>query len=127
MIELYKGSDNDSMAIVTDAKDEREFLGELSALFSTMISDGEYLTVFKATKDEAVATLEVMDQGRKKRTGDLVYILNDWEFNLDSWLPQVVDICCKYRGYKSAVKEKRVLISGGSVVMGKPTHIFPRE
>ena len=37
---------------------------------------------------------------------------DDWEFQFNNWLPQVVDICNKYRGYKSPVAERRVLISG---------------
>ena len=29
----------------------------------------------------------------------------DWEFQLGFWLPQVVDICCQYRGYSRDVEE----------------------
>lgn len=36
----------------------------------------------------------------------------DWEFQLRFWLPQYVDICCKLRGYKSNVLEKRKIIAG---------------
>ena len=36
----------------------------------------------------------------------------DWAFQLERWLPQLVDICCKYKGYKNTVKEKRVLFTG---------------
>ena len=39
---------------------------------------------------------------------------HDWEFQLYRWLPEVVDICCKYRGYKNNVSERRVLCSGGN-------------
>jgi hypothetical protein len=38
----------------------------------------------------------------------------DWDFQLCHWLPSFVDICCKYRGYKNNVYEKRVLAAGGS-------------
>jgi len=37
----------------------------------------------------------------------------DWEFQLFRWLPQIVDIACKLRGYKADVQEERVLIAGG--------------
>jgi hypothetical protein len=36
----------------------------------------------------------------------------DWTFQFDYWLPQIVDICCKYRGYKNSVIEHKVLCSG---------------
>ncbi len=36
----------------------------------------------------------------------------DWEFQFFRWLPQVVDICCKLRGYKSEVDEYRVITAG---------------
>jgi len=36
----------------------------------------------------------------------------DWEFQFSFWLPQMVDICCKLRGYKNEVHERRVLIAG---------------
>lgn len=45
---------------------------------------------------------------------------SDWEFQLRFWLPSVVDICCKYRGYKTDVLEKRVLCAGGSGFSGFP-------
>ncbi len=37
---------------------------------------------------------------------------HDWEFQLARWLPQIVDICCKLRGYKSDVTEHRVIVAG---------------
>ena len=38
----------------------------------------------------------------------------DWEFQLQYWLPNIVDICCKYRGYKVEVFEKRWIYAGCS-------------
>jgi len=38
--------------------------------------------------------------------------MGDWEFQLDRWLPQIVDVCCKLRGYKSPVVEHRVIVAG---------------
>lgn len=79
MIKLFKAAG--SLAIMTEAVDEREFLEKLSALLSQAIDDEAYA--------------------------------GDWEFQLQRWLPQAVDICCKLRGYKAEnVREKRVLIAG---------------
>lgn len=36
----------------------------------------------------------------------------DWEFQLRFWIPQIVDICCKLRGYKSEVHETKWLRAG---------------
>jgi len=36
----------------------------------------------------------------------------DWLFQLQRWLPAMVDICCKYRGYNSQVQERRVFSAG---------------
>jgi len=90
MIELFK--DGDMMAIKTDAKDEQTFLYEMSGLFDQMIQDQTFN-----------GTCIVNDE---------IKMECDWEFQFSFWLPQIVDICCKYRGYKSNVNEKRVLIAG---------------
>lgn len=36
----------------------------------------------------------------------------DWEFQFRFWLEQYVEICCKLRGYKANVSEKRLLTAG---------------
>jgi hypothetical protein len=43
----------------------------------------------------------------------------DWCFQFSHWLPQIVDLCCKYRGYKSPVHETRVLVAGWPGVNGQ--------
>lgn len=43
----------------------------------------------------------------------------DWHSRLGLLLPQIVDIACKYRGYKSSVTEKKVLTTG-QVLSGEP-------
>ena len=78
MVKLYK--DGDTMAILTDANDEREFSESFADALSLLIESGKYV--------------------------------GDWSFQLERWLPQYVEICCKYRGYKSNVKEKRLLTAG---------------
>jgi hypothetical protein len=40
----------------------------------------------------------------------------DWDFQLRYWLPQIVDITCKLRGYKADVDEQRVLIAGARMI-----------
>jgi len=36
----------------------------------------------------------------------------DWDFQFGYWLPQIVDMCCKYRGFDSKAKESKRLIAG---------------
>jgi hypothetical protein len=38
----------------------------------------------------------------------------DWEFQLSYWLPQMVEICCKLKGYKADVEEHRLITAGYS-------------
>lgn len=45
---------------------------------------------------------------------------SDWAFQFRYWLKQVADICCKYRGYKNDVLEKRMLCSSSH-------NIFPGD
>lgn len=49
---------------------------------------------------------------------------NDWEFQLAYWLPQYVDICCSYRGYKNGVTHKTVLIAGSWYPDGVPCNEY---
>jgi len=36
----------------------------------------------------------------------------DWEFQLDGWLPDIVEICCKLRGQGNRVVEQKILKAG---------------
>lgn len=36
----------------------------------------------------------------------------DWPFHLNGWIEQATEITCKFRGYKSAVVERRTIIAG---------------
>jgi len=38
----------------------------------------------------------------------------DWEFSLGFWIPQIVDIACSLRGYKSEVVTRTVRSAGSS-------------
>lgn len=40
----------------------------------------------------------------------------DWQFQLRFWLQYLVELCCKYRGYKADVEERRTLASGNSFI-----------
>jgi len=60
-------------------------------------SEGEFMDQFC----EALA--ELIDKGWAK---------DDWKFQFHYWLPQLVDICCAYRGYKTGVEKKTVYIAG---------------
>jgi hypothetical protein len=84
MVKLYK--DGDTMAIVTDAISEDEFLDQLGQAWHTLIENK--------------------------------YFEHDWYFQFSYWLPQVVDICCKYRGYKNNVLQRQLLCAGS---------VFPDE
>ena len=94
------------MAIQTDAKDERAFIDEISFLFEEMIGNGQFFNLDFADSDSAALAELAAEKNLNEIFG------NDWGFQLQEWLPQIVDICCKYRGYKNGVQEKRVLFSG---------------
>ena len=83
---LFK--DGDRMGIWTDAKDDRDFIAEMSKLWANLIEKGWNIA---DTKNNMSC---------------------DWEFQFDIWLPQVVEIVNKYRGYKSNVIESKVLYVG---------------
>ena len=82
------------MGIWTDAEDEREFLDQVAQLFGDLIGHG-WCTSFQSHSGDQETAMAC-----------------DWEFQFNIWLPQIVEICCKYRGYKSEVKEARVLFYG---------------
>jgi hypothetical protein len=49
----------------------------------------------------------------------------DWEFQLAIWLPQVVDIACSLRGYKSDVVTRTMRSAGSSHFVGvKPEAVL---
>jgi hypothetical protein len=78
---IYISAELEDMAIETNAKDEREYVEEVSDLIRGMILD----SVFPS--EEANILIPIA-------------------------LPLVVDTCCKMRGYKSNVEEKRVIVAG---------------
>ncbi len=79
-----------------------------------LYKDGDQMAIQTDARDESefthafVALLADMIENKKYE--------HDWEFQLGFWLPQYVEICCKYRGYKTSVEERRVLIAGSSIL-----------
>jgi len=51
----------------------------------------------------------------------------DWEFQLSYWLPQFVDLCCAYRGYKADVEKQTMMTVGSRIVPDKPSHEISRQ
>ncbi len=76
LVELFEDYELRKFAISSRAKDEKEFLVELSQVMANSQSD-------------------------------------DWNIRLRETLPLIVDLCCKYRGYKAdTVVERRELVAG---------------
>lgn len=46
------------------------------------------------------------------QTIDSGYYQGDHEFQLNGWLPKLIEICCRFRGYKADVSEQRVIVCG---------------
>jgi ribosomal protein L11 len=121
--ELFK--DGDHMSIYTEARDERDFIHEISTLFDEMIINCEFLGIDEEgiRSDEFVANKNEMENLKKPLEKTLkeqhkIMFFSDWEFQFEYWLPLIIDICCKYRGYKSNVHSRRVLIAGDPSVNG---------
>ena len=106
MINLYK--DGENMAIVTDCIDEREFLGDMAVLLEGMIIEGQFM-VFKTNKPPNKEDIE---------NGCLHAC--DWADQLRAWLPQIVEICCKYRGYKAEVQQQILYSTGSQFIQMEP-------
>ena len=45
---------------------------------------------------------------------------SDWDFQFRIWLPQVVEVCCAYRGYKTTVSSKRQIIAATGDCIDSP-------
>ena len=46
----------------------------------------------------------------------------EWEFHLRQWLPQFVELCCAYRGYKSSKVTTKTVYTAGELTPGEPLH-----
>ena len=83
-----------------------------------LYKDGDQMAITTDAKDErqfseqfSVALSNMIEQG---------CFQYDWEFQLDRWLPQYMDICCHYRGYKSGVAQRLHLTAGSMSPSGLP-------
>ena len=91
-----------------------------------LYKDGDSMAIETNAKDEhsfnyefAELLSDIIEEGAHD---------GDWSFQLQIWLPQYVDICCKYRGYKNNVTETRVLLAGDSMIGNtEPIHTNKRE
>ena len=100
------------MAIRTDCKSEDDFIRDISQLLQDMIGAGDFMS-----DPNELDSIENTKKDFVEGVPDLDVIFgvawsNDWGFQFEYWLPQIVEICCKYRGYKSVVTEERVLAVG---------------
>jgi hypothetical protein len=77
-----------------------------------LYKDGDHMAILTDAPDE-LDFLSSLSQLLGEMI-DAKLFEGDWEFQLGNWLPQIVDICCKYRGYKNDVSERRVLCAGNS-------------
>lgn len=72
--------------------------------------DGDQMGIGTNCQTEEQLTLEL-----SKKLSDLIedkVFQHDWEFQFGYWLPQIVDLYCKIRGYKNTVRESRWLLAG---------------
>lgn len=76
-------NDNGRIAVMTDAQDERAFIESVSTLL------GEYI-----------------------HQSENHVIIEHWGRYLKEIIPQIIDLSCKYRGYKNNVSERRLLYAG---------------
>jgi len=76
-----------------------------------LFKDGENMGISTNAQNES----DFMDQFAELLSGLIEEgkYKNDWQFQLNYWLPQMVELCCKYRGYKSNVHEYRIMSVGG--------------
>jgi hypothetical protein len=91
-----------------------------------LFKDGDTMAIRTDCQTESVFITEfsellanVIDEGAYS---------GDWEFQLGIWLPQFLEICCKYRGYKADVEEQRVIVAGDRLLGAPMVHrIDPRQ
>ncbi len=79
--------------------------GDRMAIETDADTEGMFL------EDFAVALEELIETGRHE---------HDWEFQFRFWLPEMVDICCAYRGYKNEVVKRTLYIAGEWGLPGQP-------
>lgn len=94
-VELYK--EGDRLAILTNATNEYDFFESFCDLLGRMIEEDVYAG---------------RDDNFEEDGPPLPHFGNDWDFQLRYWLPEMVDIVCKLRGYKNEVHESRLLVAG---------------
>lgn len=71
--------------------------GDRMGIATTCLTEGQFLAEVSA--------------GLSKMIEDGAFD-GDWEFQLDGWLPDIVEICCKLRGQSNRVTEQKILKAG---------------
>lgn len=71
--------------------------GNRMGIATTCTSEGQFLSAVSA------GLSEMIEDGAHD---------GDWTFQLNGWLPDIVEICCKLRGQGNRVTEQKVLKSG---------------
>jgi hypothetical protein len=96
---LYR--DGDSVAISTNVAGEQDFVWEVGNALGDMLCRLPVMGVVAAPLDE------------KRLGSDLAPFAGDFARALQDYLPQIIEIACKLRGYKApSVDEQRVLTVG---------------
>lgn len=75
-----------------------------------LFKDGDTMAIETTCVDETVFIQRV--SAVLGELADAGAHINDWDFQLNIWLPQIVDICCKYRGYKNTIRTETVYTAG---------------
>ena len=78
-----------------------------------LYKDGDNMPIETNCRDEAEFLGHIA--GAFESLIDAGTFTGDWQFQFDGWLRNVVEIACKYRGYKSSVEQETVLVSGSSL------------
>ena len=81
-----------------------------------------YVRFFKGGDHHAVSTTAASEDEFVRLTAEgLAKMIqgdeydDDWNFQLQLWLPQIIDIAAKLRGYKADVAEYRLIVAGDRV------------
>jgi hypothetical protein len=126
MIKLFREvvGESGNFVIVTDAENELTFIVEFAEMIESMIEESEFMVVKKNNDGDHPDYMSL-----KKFFIDSDYqILNAWGDHLADLLPQVIDVCCKLRGYKNRVTERRILISGDPIIdQTEPIAEYPKD
>lgn len=94
----------DGAGIVTNATDDRQFLDECADSLCSILLEQEDIG------------------GKYDKLRSLHGKSNDERLTMiRSWIEQVVDICCRHRGYKAPNVQERILLKTGPISFAEAT------